>query len=160
MDAGREGGGQRLALALRLLVGGVFVVSGGLKALHPDAFAAALASYELFPAAVIAALRWLLPPLEVALGLLFAAGVRTPLLARLLVGLVSLGTLAVVAGLALGGAVDCGCFPTAGAAHAVGAGFFLRNLTLIAVTIWIAERADRPAARAAVEAAAPAPPAA
>lgn len=140
MGRDREATAALAAASLRLAVGSLFAVSGVLKVLHPDTFARALGSYGLFSGAVITVLGGVLPPIEIALGVLFAAGAWVPLLARGLVGLLALGTFAVAAGLALGGAVDCGCFPVGGESKSVGAWFFLRNAALIAATIWVAER--------------------
>jgi len=120
-----------LATALRLAVGLVFAAAGLLKLADQGAFIKALESYALFPAASVEWLALLVPTLEVALGLSFAAGYRARLTAWSLVALLAAFTLTGATAMARGHAVDCGCFPGAGAAQPLDATFFVRNALLI-----------------------------
>ncbi|ALE85080.1 MauE/DoxX family redox-associated membrane protein [Pseudonocardia sp. HH130629-09] len=99
-----------LGTVLRLGLAAVWLVSGAVKLSEPFTTAVAVAAYRVLPDALVVPVATLLPPLEIALGLLLLAGLATRLAA--VVGTVLL--LAFVAGLvqawARGLSIDCGCF--------------------------------------------------
>ena len=97
--------------------------------------AVAVAAYRVLPDALVVPVATLLPPLEIALGLLLLAGLATRLAA--VVGTVLL--LAFVAGLvqawARGLAIDCGCFGGGGPVDPDDTGYglaLLRDLAFLA----------------------------
>ena len=99
----------------RLGLAAVFLVSGVLKAIDPDATYVAVRAYDLLPKLGVALVAGTLPWLEIALGLLLLAGIATRAVA--VVSAVLL--LAFMAGVAQawvrGLSIDCGCFGAGGA---------------------------------------------
>lgn len=109
----RKGAIVRRALAV--LAGGVFVYAGGIKLIHPLAFASDITNYQILPWAVAVRLAFYLPWLEVLCGLglifhrLFAGAVL------LTSGLMIVFLTATVIAKARGIDVTCGCFGSASA---------------------------------------------
>ena len=61
----------------RLVLGGVFMVAGVLKAIDPQSSVAAVRAYQLLPSSLATMVGWGLPFAEIALGLLLLAGIAT-----------------------------------------------------------------------------------
>ncbi|HEX8519641.1 MAG TPA: MauE/DoxX family redox-associated membrane protein, partial [Pseudonocardia sp.] len=61
----------------RLCLAAVFLVSGVLKAVDPDATYVAVRAYDVLPRAGVAVVATVLPWAEIVLGLLLLAGVAT-----------------------------------------------------------------------------------
>jgi uncharacterized membrane protein YphA (DoxX/SURF4 family) len=109
--AGRVELGRWLAFALRMGLGALFLVAGGLKLRDPVGFATEISNYHLLPAAA----PWLaatLPAVELVVGLTLLIGTRTWLRAAALctIGLMAVFTVAVTQVVARGINVSCGCF--------------------------------------------------
>lgn len=102
-------------LAARLTVGGVWIWAGVLKLPDPSASIESVRAYELLPAQLVEPVGYLLPPLEVVVGLALVMGVMTRG-AAVLSGLL---LLAFIYGISWawsqGLKIDCGCFGTGGA---------------------------------------------
>ncbi|MEM1060011.1 MAG: MauE/DoxX family redox-associated membrane protein [Verrucomicrobiota bacterium] len=99
-----------MLLALRLVIGGLFVYAGGLKFLHPVAFADSIATYQLLPEALLHPVALLLPPLEIIAGAMLISGYRKRLATFTLVLLCLVFLVALGQGWARGLEIDCGCF--------------------------------------------------
>jgi len=103
-------GHPHLALAARLIIGAIFVVSAAGKLLQPDAFIHAVDGYGVVPAPLLVPLGLAFPWLELAVGVCLLVGLFIPLAAlgaaALLVMFVALMLSAVIQGKV----VDCGCF--------------------------------------------------
>jgi uncharacterized membrane protein YphA (DoxX/SURF4 family) len=97
-------------LVARILVGGVFVVAGGLKIGHADQFAAQIAAFRLVPQAVIAPMALLLPFLEVLLGIYLIVGLYTRLVAGIAIVQLLLFSAAIASAVLQGHSLSCGCF--------------------------------------------------
>jgi uncharacterized membrane protein YphA (DoxX/SURF4 family) len=99
-----------IGFALRLLVGGVWIVAGALKLPDLDASVRAVRAYQLLPEAVVPAVGHALPILEVVVGILLVVG----LLVRVSAAVSAVLFLAFVIGIASAWArglqIDCGCF--------------------------------------------------
>jgi putative oxidoreductase len=99
-----------ILLAFRLIVGGVFVWSGLLKAVHPLDFAQNVENYQLLPRLLSLVVGLALPWVEMAAGLLLVLGLfrRGAALAAagLLGAFIILISVTIVRGLDL----SCGCF--------------------------------------------------
>jgi uncharacterized membrane protein YphA (DoxX/SURF4 family) len=93
---------------LRLAVGLLFIWAGGVKLLHPKAFATAIANYEILPDPLIAPAALGIPLIEVlaGLGLLFDVAFGFGLTFGLLVLFMGVLVYAMLSGLD----IDCGCF--------------------------------------------------
>ena len=99
-----------LGLAARLLTGGVWIYAGAVKLADPYASVLAVRAYELLPGSVAESVGYLLPPLEVVIGLALVAG----LLTRGAAAVSALLFVAFIVGIASvwarGMEIDCGCF--------------------------------------------------
>ena len=99
-----------LGLAARLLTGGVWIYAGAVKLSDPYASVLAVRSYELLPASVAEPVGYLLPPLEIVIGVALVVG----LLTRGAAVVSALLFVAFVIGIASawdrGLEIDCGCF--------------------------------------------------
>jgi uncharacterized membrane protein YphA (DoxX/SURF4 family) len=103
-----------ISAAARVLLGGVLLVAGVLKAADPQASAAAVRAYELLPAGPATVVGWGLPFAEIALGLLLLTGLGTRVVAAT-AALLLVVFMAAVASAALRGlSIDCGCFGAGG----------------------------------------------
>ena len=99
----------------RLGLAAVFLVSGVLKAVDPDATYVAVRAYDVLPKAGVALVAGVLPWLEIALGLLLLAGVATRAVAAIGAGLMLVFIAGVTQAWARGLSIDCGCFGGGGA---------------------------------------------
>ena len=103
------GTGARLGFAA------VFLVSGVLKAIDPDATYVAVRAYDVLPKLGVALVAGVLPWLEIVIGLLLLVGIATRAVAVasavLLLGFMAGVTQAWARGLS----IDCGCFGGGGA---------------------------------------------
>ena len=99
-----------VSTAARLVLGGVFLVAGGLKVVDPQSSVAAVRAYRLLPDSVATLVGWGLPFAEVALGLLLLAGVATRVVAAITAMLLMVFIAAVVSAAVRGLSIDCGCF--------------------------------------------------
>jgi putative oxidoreductase len=104
---------RAIGWALRLGLGGLFVVTGILKLRDPAAFATAIANYQLWPqfAAVVAAI---LPAVEVVVGLGVLAAPRRWRHGAFVAMALMMAVFTAAAASALGRHIDiaCGCFGT------------------------------------------------
>jgi uncharacterized membrane protein YphA (DoxX/SURF4 family) len=125
---------RAISWALRLGLGGLFVVSGALKLRDPNAFATDIANYQLFPqhAALLAAM---LPVAEIFAG---AALIATPAswrraAAAAIALMMVVFTVAAVSALARGIDISCGCFGSD--SGRVDALTIVRDLALLGVAV-------------------------
>lgn len=100
----------RMALAARLLLGGVLAAAALPKLLDPPAFAQAIHAYRLLPLAWVNPAALLLPWLELLLALALLGGAWLRAAALWALGLMAVFILALGLNLARGNPVDCGCF--------------------------------------------------
>lgn len=127
---------QAYVILARLVLGGMFVVSGLEKAWEPAHFALVVRQYQLLPLAWVPPFSILFPWLEVAIGLCLLIG--------LYVRLASAATLALLVGF-IGGfilrfgeefALGCGCFPPGQhEPEIIGWSLIVRNLALSALAL-------------------------
>ena len=99
----------------RLGLAAVFLVSGVLKAIDPDATYVAVRAYDVLPKAGVTLVAGILPWLEIVLGLLLLAGLATRVVAVASAGLLVVFIAGVVQAWARGLSIDCGCFGGGGA---------------------------------------------
>jgi putative oxidoreductase len=139
MNAVAFAGEKPLNLALRLLLGGLFVFSGLTKIIEPAAFATDVGNYRLLPHATIHLLAITLPWVELLAGLMLALGIWTRASAMVISVLMIVFTIAVSQALARGLDIKCGCFGTATARKA-GLETLALDLTVLAVAAWLVWR--------------------
>ena len=101
---------RNLLLALRYVIGAVFVYAGALKLRAPRDFADAIATFRLLPNPLIIPLALGLPIFELALGTLLLLGVRRRATLLGILTMTAIFALALISALARGLPVDCGCF--------------------------------------------------
>jgi uncharacterized membrane protein YphA (DoxX/SURF4 family) len=99
----------------RLGLAAVWLISGVLQALDPDATYIAVRAYDVLPRAVVPPVALVLPWLEIALGVLLLAGVATRAVAAASAALLLVFVVGVVQAWARGLSIDCGCFGGGGA---------------------------------------------
>lgn len=126
----------QVALAARLTLGIVFLLSALPKLRRPSAFTRSVVAYEMLPTGVARVFSLALIPLEVSLALAFLTGrligVALPLVAALLLTFL----IAVVVNLRRGRRVPCGCFGEA--SEAISPRTAARLLLLLAVALLLA----------------------
>src|SRR5438132_12972215 len=125
-----------VALVLRIVLAGLFVLAGGLKLLDPAAFAVEINRYQLIPWWSCALLALLLPWLEICVGIAlltrwFSRGALTWVTALLIVF-----SLALLSAMLRGLSIDCGCF---GRLWQSTGTFWplVRNVVLLAITVFL-----------------------
>ena len=99
-----------IGLLARLILGGVLLVAGYLKAFSPDKSMMAVRAYELLPIWLANVLGIILPWLEIGAGLLLILGVATRYAAIFGSALMVLFIIAIAQAWARGLSIDCGCF--------------------------------------------------
>lgn len=133
--------GQLVHLLARLMIGVLFVWAGVPKLIYPEVLFNAVMDYGFFNAAVAQLAAWLLPALEIILGISLIIGVKIrgafAMATLLLAGFAILHTVVFFQGID----VTCGCFGIAGAEKITGL-TVARNLilTLVASIGWIVSR--------------------
>ena len=99
-----------IGLFARLILGGVLLVAGYLKAFSPDKSMMAVRAYELLPIWLANVLGIILPWLEIGAGLLLIIGVAIRYAAIFGSALMALFIIAIAQAWARGLSIDCGCF--------------------------------------------------
>ena len=125
----------------RLLLGGVFVWAGAVKALDVLAFAGQVAAYQLLPYAWNYAVAATLPYVELLAGALLLMNLKARPATLLLAALNALFIVVLASVLARGLNIDCGCFgPDAGTTPLQALG---RDLLLLALAFAVYLQHDR-----------------
>lgn len=131
------------ALAARLVLGSVFVVAGALKLPDPAGSVRAVRAYQLLPEAVVPAVGYGLPVLEVAVGLMLVLGVAVRLSAVVSAVLLVIFLAGVVSAWARGLTIDCGCFGGGGQVAAGDTAYpqeIARDLGFLVLAGWLLVR--------------------
>ena len=97
-------------LAIRLVVGGVWVWAGLAKLTEPYAAVQAVRAYQLLPGGVAEVVGRTLPTLELVVGTALVAGVLTRVSAAVSAGLFLAFVVGIASAWARGLQIDCGCF--------------------------------------------------
>jgi uncharacterized membrane protein YphA (DoxX/SURF4 family) len=129
-----------VSTAARVVLGGVFLVSGGPKVIDPQSSVAAVRAYRLLPTSVATIVGWGLPFAEVALGLLLLVGVATRLVAAVAAVLLLVFIAAVASAAIRGLSIDCGCFGGGGdvAPGQTAYGIeIVRDVGLLLLALWL-----------------------
>lgn len=132
-----------IGLAARLLLAGVFLVSGYIKAVDPAQTRVAVRAYQLLPEALVGPVAAVLPYLEIAAGLLLLLGLATRLGALLSALMMIAFLIGVISAAARGLNIDCGCFGGGGAVEAGATEYtaeILRDTGLLIVSLYLIVR--------------------
>ncbi len=136
-----------IGVVARLVTGGVWIVAGALKLPDPAASVRAVRAYELLPEAVVPAVGWLLPVLEVVVGACLVLGLLTranAVVSALLFGAFIIG---ISAAWARGLQIDCGCFGGGGFQEDAAEEYpweIARDVGLLALSAWLVWRPRTP----------------
>lgn len=98
-----------------MIVGGIWIVAGALKLPDPAASVRAVRAYDLLPEAIVPATGYLLPVLEVVVGLCLVLGLLVRVNALISALLFAAFIVGISAAWARGLSIDCGCFGGGGA---------------------------------------------
>ena len=99
-----------ITLLARLILGGVLLVAGGLKVGNLQKSATAVRAYELLPTAIANFLGYVLPWIEIGLGLLLISGVAVSISGLFGAIIMFAFIIAIAQAWARGLSIDCGCF--------------------------------------------------
>ncbi|GDY22274.1 hypothetical protein LBMAG56_36210 [Verrucomicrobiota bacterium] len=130
---------------LRLIIGGAFVLAGGLKIANPAKFALDVSNYRLVPHELINLVAILVPWVEVTAGLFVLAGIWLRAAALVITGLTVMFLFVIGSALARGLNIECGCFGTIGGKHVglVNLAIDLTLLYLAGLLTWRAPEGSR-----------------
>jgi uncharacterized membrane protein YphA (DoxX/SURF4 family) len=132
-----------ISTVARIVVGGVLLVAGTLKAVDPQGSVRSVRAYELLPDGAATLVGWGLPFLEIVLGVLLVAGIAVRPAAVATAVLLVVLILAVASVAARGLSIDCGCFGGGGpvpAGQTAYAAEIARDLGLLAAALWLVAR--------------------
>lgn len=132
-----------IGLLARVLTGGVWLVAGGLKLLHPAESVRAVRAYDLLPEAVVPAVGHLLPVVEVVIGLCLLLGVLVRGTSVVSAALFVAFIIGISSAWARGLSIDCGCFGGGGVipdAAEKYPGEIARDVGLLALSLWLVVR--------------------
>jgi uncharacterized membrane protein YphA (DoxX/SURF4 family) len=101
-------------LALRLILGFVFIYAATFKITDTEGFSQSIANYKLLPEFSINIVAIVLPWLELSTGLLLIFGLSVKENSAILTGLLIIFIFAIVFSLFRGLDISCGCFGTQG----------------------------------------------
>lgn len=99
-----------LTLIARLVLGGVLLAAGGLKIGNLQKSAMSVRAYELLPVDLANFLGYVLPWIEIGMGLLLIAGVAVSIVGLLGALTMFAFVIAIAQAWARGLSIDCGCF--------------------------------------------------
>jgi uncharacterized membrane protein YphA (DoxX/SURF4 family) len=129
-------------LLLRLVLGGLLLVAGATKLTNRPAFYEAVADYDVLPSALARPFAFLMPLVEVTLGVLLLLGLFTVPAAALAVPLFGSFSVAIGVNMLRGRHFDCHCFGSA-QSDRIGWPAFLRSLLLAGTALYVAFGASR-----------------
>jgi uncharacterized membrane protein YphA (DoxX/SURF4 family) len=131
---------ELLVLLLRVALGLVFVVAGGLKIGHFDVFASQIAGFQILPRPFVAPLALLMPFIEVLVGGYLIVGLFTRATAGVAALLLAVFDGAIASAVVRGISTSCGCFGPSDQTTTSWAEV-ARDAALVAVALFIAWRA-------------------
>jgi uncharacterized membrane protein YphA (DoxX/SURF4 family) len=132
-----------VSTSARLILAGVLLAAGVLKAIDPAESVAAVRAYELVPSPLSTLIGWGLPFLEIGLGLLLLVGLHTRAAAILSAVLLVILLAAVISVAARGLSIDCGCFGGGGPVAPGETRYtseIVRDIGLLLLSVWLAWR--------------------
>ncbi len=105
---------SELSIAIRALVGLIFLAAAWGKLRHRLEFQGVVANYRLLPDSLVAPFARILPPLEAVVGALLPTGLLSPWTELAASGLLAVFAIAMTVNIRRGRTdIDCGCFQSA-----------------------------------------------
>jgi uncharacterized membrane protein YphA (DoxX/SURF4 family) len=120
-----------LSIAIRMLLGVIFLYASWSKVFDPSSFAQVLWNYKLFPMSAIAPLSHFVPWLEAVIGLALISGIGRKGAALLAAALLLSFMLAISIDLARGISISCGCFSNGEVPQSYEQGIWLMKVDLL-----------------------------
>jgi len=126
-----------ILLALRFIIGVIFIYAGITKVQQPLNFADSIATFRMLPSQLINIFALALPPFEIIIGLMLVIGWKRRLAAF------AIFILTVIFAIALGQAlirrleVDCGCFGSGKSSVLKTSASLGRDILLMAASLWL-----------------------
>ncbi len=102
-----------MALAARLLIGGMFVYASIYKVFDPAGFAVSIRNYMIIPASWSNIVALTLPWIEIVAGVFLIIGLQVRPSALLTTGMLGVFLGAIIYAYSIGLDIDCGCFGSA-----------------------------------------------
>jgi len=119
---------------IKIIIGGLFIISSITKLPNPEKFADSIAAYKLVPEILIPPLSILIPWVQVVCGVLLVFDVYSQSAALILCGLLAVYTLSITIDFFRGMQIDCGCFDLLGLDDTIGIRSILRDICFLAMT--------------------------
>lgn len=132
-----------IGLVARLVTGGVWLVAGAVKLPDPEASVRAVRAYDLLPEAVVPAVGYGLPIVEVIVGVCLIVGLWTRPMAAVSSVLFVAFIVGISAAWARGLQIDCGCFGGGGYDADATSKYpweIARDVGLLALSSWLVVR--------------------
>jgi len=129
-----------ISLIARLVLGGVLIAAGALKARNPAHAAMAVRAYQVLPVTLANILGYALPWVEMGAGLALVIGVAVKAAAIIGGGLMVVFIVAIAQAWARGLSIDCGCFGGGGTVapgHTAYVQEILRDTGLTALAVYL-----------------------
>ncbi len=131
---------QWIGLVARLVTGGVWIYAAWLKLPSPEQSVAAVRAYQLLPVPLVEPVGYLLPPMELAVGICLVLGVIVRVSAVFSSALFIAFIIGIASVWARGIEIDCGCFGGGGAKPGATADYpweIARDVGLLALSAWL-----------------------
>lgn len=103
-----------LTLAFRIIFGSVLLVAGGLKITDPYGSATSVRAYQILPVHIANFLGFVLPFIEVGLGIFLIIGIWVKYVSILSSAIMVIFVIAIAQAWIRGISLDCGCFGKGG----------------------------------------------
>ena len=126
-------------IAIRLVLGGVFVFAGATKIVDPGQFATDIANYRLLPHECVNLFAITLPWVELVAGLLLIVGIWGRASAMVIAVMLGVFLVAIGSAVARGLNINCGCFGTV-EGRKVGLIALAQDVVMIGGAAWLCWR--------------------
>ncbi|HEX6248449.1 MAG TPA: MauE/DoxX family redox-associated membrane protein [Nocardioidaceae bacterium] len=136
-----------VGLVARVLVGGVWIVAGALKLPDLASSVRAVRAYDLLPEALVPAVGYALPIIEIVVGILLVTGLLVRFSAAVSAVLFVAFIIGIASAWARGLQIDCGCFGGGGYDENATAKYpweIARDLGLLFASLWLVWRPGTP----------------
>jgi uncharacterized membrane protein YphA (DoxX/SURF4 family) len=136
-----------VGLVARVVVGAVWIVAGLLKLPDPAASVRAVRAYDLLPEAIVPTVGYLLPMLEVVVGVCLVVGLLTRGAALISALLFVAFIVGIASAWARGLQIECGCFGGGGVSEDATDDYpweIARDVGLLLLSLWLVWRPATP----------------
>ncbi len=125
-----------ISTAARILLGGMFVYAGTIKAMDPIALAEDIANYRMLPGELVPLMTAAMPGVEIVVGALLITGIFIRASATMAAIMLAAFTIALAQAATRGLNIECGCF---GGAAPVDGWVIGRDIVLLVGAAFVAK---------------------